>query len=274
MAQLGTYADLSHGRVRFQVKGPPEGGPVVLVHGLIGHMHVWDRNFDALVNSGFRVLRMDLYGRGFSDRVKHPHVSELFVTQLDELLQHLGILSPVNLIGLSMGGAVITRFATAFPERVRSILWVDSYGIPTPNNPLMRLTRPPLVGEILMGTLGGPILRQAPHRGVHERAKHLDFNRWFSAPLNIKGSKRALLSTLRNFMVEDHVPHFRAVNEMDIPKLLVWGIHDRVLPYEYGQQLHRLIPSALFESYSHSGHLPHFEESEAFNLQAIEFLNR
>lgn len=272
MSLFGDYADLSRGRVRYQVAGPEDGVPVVLVHGLIGHLHIWDRNFDALVDAGHRVLRMDLYGRGFSERVKHPHSASLFVTQLDELMRHVGMEGKVSLVGLSMGGAVITRFATAFPERVRSMLWVASYGIPTPDNPLMRITRPAVIGEALMGTFGGPILRQAPHRGVYERDRHRDFNRWFAAPLDVKGSKRALLSTLRNFMVEDHVPHFRSVNEMDIPKLLVWGRHDRVLPYGYGRQLHGLIPSAHFETFESSGHLPHFEEPDVFNSLVSGFL--
>jgi pimeloyl-ACP methyl ester carboxylesterase len=272
MSLLGDYADLTHGRVRYQVGGPVDGDPVVLVHGLIGHMHIWDRNFDVLVGAGHRVLRMDLYGRGFSERVKHPHNTALFVSQLEDLLAHVDMNGPINLVGLSMGGAVITRFATTFPDRVRSMLWVDSYGIPTPNNPLLRITRPPLLGEALMGTFGGPILRQAPHRGVYEREKHIDFNRWFAAPLNMRGSKRALLSTLRNFMLEDHVPHFKTVNEMQIPKMLVWGRNDRVLPFEYGQKLHGFIPSSAFEVFDQSGHLPHFEEPETFNQKAIEFL--
>lgn len=272
MSLLGDYANLTHGRVRYQVAGPANGGPVVLVHGLIGHMHIWDRNFDALIEAGHRVLRMDLYGRGFSDRVKHPHNTALFVSQLEDLLMHVGMNGPVNLVGLSMGGAVITRFATTFPERVKSMLWVDSYGMVSPQNPLMRLALAPIIGEALMGTFGGPILRQAPHRGVHNRDKHIEFNRWFSAPLNVRGSKRALLNTLRNFMLEDHIPHFKAVNEMQLPKMLVWGRNDRVLPFEYGQKLHSFIPSSAFDVFDQSGHLPHFEEPEAFNRKAIRFL--
>ncbi|MCF8258698.1 MAG: alpha/beta hydrolase [Flavobacteriales bacterium] len=273
MSLIGDYATLSHGRVRYQVAGPANGDPVLLVHGLIGHFHIWDRNFNVLVEQGFRVLRTDLYGRGFSDRVKHPHNTSLFVSQLDELLQHVGMNGPVNLIGLSMGGAVITRFATTFPDRVKSMLWVDSYGIPTPENPLMRITRPRILGELLIGSIGGPVLRQAPNRGVYEREKHVDFNRWFSAPLVVKGSKRALLSTLRNFMLEDHTPHFQLVNEMNIPKQMVWGRHDRVLPLEYGKRLHGFIPSAGFQEFDQSGHLPHFEEPEIFNILMINHLH-
>ncbi len=274
MAETGQYVELKHGKVRYQLEGPEAGEVVVLVHGLAGHMHIWDRNFDYLTQKGFRVLRLDLYGRGFSDRVKHPYTSQLFVTQLAELLEHLAIHSKLNLVGLSMGGAIITRFATAYPERVASILWVDSYGIPTPNEPFMRITRPKLLGEILMGLLGGALLRQAPKRGVYDRTKHRDLNEWFAAPLSIKGSKRALLSTSRHFLLENHVPHFEQVNSMDIPKLMVWGRHDQVLSFTYGEQLRALVPSARWEVYEHSGHLPHFEEPDKFNAMMQQFLDR
>ena len=274
MAQMGDYATLASGRVRYQDAGPKDAETVLLVHGLIGHMHIWDRNYDALVDAGYRVVRLDLYGRGFSDRVTHTHDAQLYVGQVAGLLDHLGIDRKVHLMGLSMGGAVITRFATTFPHRVASMLWVDCYGIPTPNEPLMRITRPPYLGEALIGTLGGPLLRQAPHRGVYDRAKHRDFNRWFSAPLSIKGSKRSLLSTLRHFMLEDHAAHFTTVNSMDVPKLLVWGKHDAVLPLAYGERVRQLVPSARFELFEHSGHLPHFEEPERFNQLALAFLAR
>lgn len=272
MAETGQFVELKHGKVRYQLEGPVAAEVVVLVHGLAGHMHIWDKNFDYLVQKGFRVLRLDLYGRGFSARVKHPYNSELFVTQLAELLEHLAIHTKLNLIGLSMGGAIITRFATAFPHRVASMLWVDSYGIPTPNEPLMRITRPLWLGEILMGLLGGPLLRQAPKRGVYDRSKHKDFKEWFAAPLSIKGSKRAILSSSRHFLLENHAPHFEQVNGMDIPKLMVWGRHDQVLSFSYGQQLHALVPSAHWEVYEQSGHLPHFEEPDKFNAMLENFL--
>lgn len=274
MSKVGEFAALGHGRLRYQVNGPEDGAKVVLVHGLIGHMHIWDRNFDTLVASGHRVLRMDIYGRGLSDRVKHPHNAHLFVNMLSDLLDHVGFTGPLHLIGLSMGGAVITRYASAFPDRVKSMLWVDSYGIVKTDDMLMRITRPQLVGEALIGTVGGFILRRAPDRGVHEPAKHKDFNRWFAAPLAVKGSKRALLSTLRNFMLDDHAPHFRTVQELAVPKLMVWGRHDRILPLSYGEQLHSLVPSARFETFERSGHLPHFEEPEHFNAMALDFLRK
>jgi pimeloyl-ACP methyl ester carboxylesterase len=75
-------------------------------------------------------------------------------------------------------------------------------------------------------------------------------------------------------MLENHTPHFEAVDKMSVPKLLVWGRHDRVLSFTYGQQIKTLVPSTLFEVFEHSGHLPHFEEPEKFNAIMEKFLRK
>lgn len=272
MQQHGTYAQLSEGKVRYEIAGPEDGEVVVLVHGLIGHMHVWDYQFNFLIEQGYRVLRFDLYGRGFSERVKGEHGGELYMSQLSDLVKHVGIEKKFHLVGLSMGGAISTRFTSHYSDKVKSIFLVDCYGIPTPEDPGIRIVQPKLVGEALMGTLGGPILKRAPIKGVFDKKKHKEFAKWFSAPLAIKGSKRALLSTLRNFMLENHVPHYERLNKLDIPKLILWGREDRILPFEYGQKIHALVPSARFEIFEACGHVPQFEEPVKFNSLLLNWL--
>lgn len=272
MEQHGEYAQLSNGKVRFEFAGPEGGEVVVLIHGLIGHLHVWDNQFNFLIEQGYRVLRFDLYGRGFSERVKVEHGSELFMAQVSELIDYVGIKEKFHLIGLSMGGAISTRFASHYPDKIKSIFLVDCYGIPTPKDPGIRVVQPKVIGEFFIGALGGPILKRAPIKGIYDKKKHKGFVKWFSAPLVIKGSKRALLSTLRNFMLENHVPHYRRLNELDIPKLILWGREDAVLPYSYGQKIHALMPKARFETFEKCGHVPQFEEPERFNHLAFQFL--
>ena len=112
----GQFIELSDGVVHYQLAGPPQGRTVVLVHGLITPSFIWDYNVPALTEAGFRVLRYDHYGRGFSDRPEVRYDRDLFDRQLLELLQRLNIEQPVDLVGLSMGGAV----AVTFTDRHRS----------------------------------------------------------------------------------------------------------------------------------------------------------
>lgn len=273
MRKRGSFAQLSDGATRYEVAGPKNGQPVVLVHGLMGHMHVWDHNFQFLVEQGYRVLRFDLYGRGLSERLKKPHGSELFLSQLADLTQHVNFNGPFHLVGISMGGAISVRYASHHPDRIRSLFLVDSYGIPTPDAPGIRIVQPKLLGEAFIGTLGGPILRRAPIRGIYDKEKHPDFARFLSVSLRLKGSKRALLSTLRHFMLEDQTPHFRRVNHLSFPKMILWGKEDEVLPYAYGQQVRALMPNARFEVFEQCGHVPQFERPEKFNSLCTKFLS-
>jgi pimeloyl-ACP methyl ester carboxylesterase len=274
MEQHGAYAPLSNGKVRYELAGPESAELVVLVHGLIGHMHVWDYQFKFLVEQGFRVLRFDLYGRGFSERVKGEHGSELFMAQLTDLFSFLNIDRPFHLVGLSMGGAISTRYASHHSDMVKSLFLVDCYGIPTPNDPGMLVVRPRGIGEALIGTLGGAILKRAPIKGVYDKKKHASFAKWFSAPLAVKGSKRALLSTLRHFMLENHVPHYKRVDHLDMNKLILWGKHDQVLPLKYGKEIHALMPSAEFVVLENCGHVPQYEEPEEVNALIKSFIEK
>jgi len=67
-AQIGgNYVALSDGVTRYQWEGPSEGPVVVLVHGATIPMWVWKNLAADLAEGGFRVLRYDKFGRGYSD---------------------------------------------------------------------------------------------------------------------------------------------------------------------------------------------------------------
>src|ERR1700733_7331099 len=58
---------LPSGITHFQSTG--SGPTLILVHGVSGPLAVWDKFVEPLKNAGFRVIRYDLYGRGFSSRL-------------------------------------------------------------------------------------------------------------------------------------------------------------------------------------------------------------
>ena len=64
----GTYISLSEGITHYELIGPPKGSVVVLVHGGSVPMWGWDSQVASLAAAGLRVLRYDMYARGYSDR--------------------------------------------------------------------------------------------------------------------------------------------------------------------------------------------------------------
>src|SRR5271169_4886577 len=95
MAYGGSYVSLGAGVTHFELAGPPDAPTVVLVHGFSVPYYIWDPTFDALTAAGFRVLRYDLFGRGWSDRPNARYDAEFFDQQLLQLLDALGIRGPV-----------------------------------------------------------------------------------------------------------------------------------------------------------------------------------
>ncbi len=61
----GQFVKLPLGVVHYELAGPENAPTVVLVHGFSVPYYIWDPTFEALTRAGFRVLRYDLYGRGF-----------------------------------------------------------------------------------------------------------------------------------------------------------------------------------------------------------------
>ena len=72
--------------MHYEIGGPANGQPVVLVSGFSSPYAVWDRTFEGLTAAGFRVVRYDHFGRGLSDRPDARYDPEFFDNQLEDLL--------------------------------------------------------------------------------------------------------------------------------------------------------------------------------------------
>src|SRR5512143_4045949 len=120
----GSFIRLPLGCTHYELAGPQRQRPVVLIHGFSVPYFVWDGTFAALLAAGHRPLRYDLLGRGYSDRPRVRYDLGLFVRQLAQLLDGLQI-EEVDLVGLSMGGAIATGFTVQFPTRVRRLVLID-----------------------------------------------------------------------------------------------------------------------------------------------------
>eukprot|EP00747_Dinoflagellata_sp_TGD_P171195 gnl/TRDRNA2_/TRDRNA2_204682_c0_seq1.p1 gnl/TRDRNA2_/TRDRNA2_204682_c0~~gnl/TRDRNA2_/TRDRNA2_204682_c0_seq1.p1 ORF type:complete len:365 (+),score=45.55 gnl/TRDRNA2_/TRDRNA2_204682_c0_seq1:18-1112(+) len=119
----GQLLRLSRGLGWVQTDGTQNDGPwVVLVHGNIGSSFYLSELAHSIARKGRRVLRLDLYGRGWSSCDGFPHSWHLFVGQIAEVLFSLGIEGPVDLVGFSLGGCIAAYFAATFPERIRSLV--------------------------------------------------------------------------------------------------------------------------------------------------------
>ncbi len=269
----GSFAVLPQGCTHYELGGPLNGRPVVLVHGFSVPYFIWDITFDTLASAGYRVLRYDLFGRGYSDR---PHVRynlELFVQQLGALLDALGM-QQVDLVGLSMGGIISAAFTTRFPGRVRRLALVDPIGTePMPLSLLYKAALLPGISELALSLIGTDSMVEGLARDFFDAAEVERFKGRYRAQMQYRGFKRAIISTLRNGVVNGSPEIYGQLGRLQTPVLLMWGAQDRTLPIAQSAGILKRVPRAQFETIDGAGHLPNCERPEVFHPILLRFLD-
>jgi pimeloyl-ACP methyl ester carboxylesterase len=268
----GSFVALADGITHYELGGPENGKPAVLVHGFSTPYFIFDTTFEFLVNSGFRVLRYDLIGRGYSDRPRVDYDIHLFVRQLKDLLDALG-LKQINLIGLSMGGPITTSFVNEYPEYVIRHVLIDPAGAKRVALLwMLKALKLPIVGELALGLLGNARKDITSDMFDPKLVEH--FQAQYKVQMQYKGFKRALLSTLRNGMLESFYETYACVGTLQKPTLLFWGMDDATVPFESSKLILKAMPHAEFHAIENCGHIPHYEKPEIVNPILLEFLSK
>jgi len=269
----GQFVKLPLGVVHYELAGPETAPTVVLVHGFSVPYYIWDPTFAALTQAGFRVLRYDLYGRGFSDRPEINYNLDLYNSQLEELLPALNIQGPVDLVGLSMGGPIVASFANHHPDRVRSLILVDPEVAPVSIRQIFPLNLP-LVGEYLMTVYVAPEqLPKSQPADFYNPDKFPDWEAMFRVQLQYKGFRQAILSSIRLMPTMDSAAEYAAVGKRNLPVLLIWGREDKSVSAADIQQIETLIPGIESHIIEEAGHIPQYERPEVVNPLLVDFLN-
>ena len=271
----GSFVSLTDGITHYELSNPDNEEIVVLVHGFSVPYFIFDPTIDFLARSGFRILRYDLFGRGFSDRPRSRYNIDLFVKQLAELLDALRFTRPVNLIGLSMGGSITATFTSRHPERVKSLTLIDPSGVrPVSLTPTLKAMKLPGIAEAVFGVVGSDSLLKSAAKDFFDPEMVGVFLDRYKVQMQYKGFKRAILSSVRNNMLGSFIESYNAVGKMDKPVAIFWGRNDITVPFEHSSDLRAAMPNAEFHVIKDCGHIPHYEKPEEFNPILLEFLKR
>ncbi|MET7879929.1 alpha/beta fold hydrolase [Micromonospora profundi] len=112
----------------FEVRtgGPPDGAPVLLLHGFPQHSGEWDEVAPVLHTAGLRTYALDQ--RGYSPGARPEAVADYRIPELVAdavaVLDALG-LDAVHLVGHDWGAVVAWALAAEHPERVRTLTAVS-----------------------------------------------------------------------------------------------------------------------------------------------------
>jgi pimeloyl-ACP methyl ester carboxylesterase len=268
----GQFVHLADGFTHYEAAGPDTGRVVVLAAGFSVPGYIWDSLYQRLADSGFRVIRYDYYGRGWSDRPDAVYDQALFVRQLAELLDSLAGRDPVDLAGLSFGGTIATSFATAHPERVRSLIFVDP--VFNTRRPLPPEERSAFAWNVHMVLRDGTekMARGQLTDFLHPE-RHPDWPARYRVQQQFKGTREALRRTRAAIAVAPHQrEELRRLGAHPRPVLVVWGRLDPAAPFASSGALLAAIPRARLVPVDSAAHLPHLEQPDTVAAAVVRFL--
>jgi pimeloyl-ACP methyl ester carboxylesterase len=268
----GQFARLSDGYTHYELGGPAGGRFVVLAAGFSVPYYIWDPTFAVLTRAGFRVLRYDYYGRGYSDRPAIPFSDDMYVRQLDELLRAVQAAGPVDLVGISFGASTITSFADKYADRVRSLVYFDP-SIRKPYQLSLIEDLPPLWNYVT-ALLDEQYWADSQFGDFLHPERFPDWANRYRDQMQYKGFRRARLSEIVTNSNVDQTDQLMRVGQHPRPVLVIWGKQDNTVPFEESEWLMKAFPHGRLVPVEESGHLPQWEQPEVVHRELLAFWNQ
>jgi pimeloyl-ACP methyl ester carboxylesterase len=264
------FIDVGGTRAHVRDEGRADAMPLLLIHGSLGSLHMWD-GWVAALGHRYRLISVDLPGHGLTGAWSRGEYTIEAYTDFIEVLADTLQLDRFAIAGHSMGGAVAWSFAATRPERVSHLILVDASAYPRDGEPPLRtrLSRTTLIGDIGIYFRPDWMLRRAMTETYSDPAMITpDRVRRFGELQRFPGNRPATLMRVRSQDPLDPTP----LRRLDVPTLIIWGAQDRLVPVADAFRLQNDIRGAKLAIFGKLGHDPMEEDPAATAAAVAAFL--
>ncbi|MDQ1005202.1 2-hydroxy-6-oxonona-2,4-dienedioate hydrolase [Neobacillus niacini] len=247
-----------------------EGEPLIMLHGIGGHIEAYARNIKSLSNH-FRVIVMDMLGHGYTGKPDYPYTLNEYSDHLLAVIKALSI-DDVHLSGESLGGWLSAWFAARHPQYVKTLLLNTPGNIKGKRDVMKKLKESTLKAVL-----------EANYDTVRTRLEFLFYDTNFVTEELVESRykiytqpefKQAVHNIVvlqdwevrKNFMWEPEWTH-----KITAPTIILMSDHDPTATIEDAEYLQQLIPNSKLQIINDAGHWPQWEKHEEFNEIQIEF---
>ncbi len=256
----GNFAELSNGFTYYNIDNRFNENTLVFIHGFSVPSYIWEKTYNSAKEKGFKVIKLDLYGRGFSDNPDLDYTDELFANQVIELLQELQITN-ATFLGLSNGGRVISKLADIKPNMVDKLVYVSASSFNNHKNTADKNVSKDEINEFIKNRY--PTISSGQLSDFKYPENYPLWDDKYEELLKFKGFARALISTLKNHKNLDL--ENKEISDSNKKVYTIWGDSDSVVVYnDIKEKLNKLIPNRFEYTVPNSGHLPHIENQIDF----------
>lgn len=244
-----------------------KGTPILLLHGLFAQKEQWSELACYLSNAGYLVIAPDLAGYGKS--IYFPIIDYKLENQVGILHQFTNTLNiqRFDIAGSSMGGAIASMYARAYPMQVRSLAFIGAplgvsgwstqvksalyQGI----NPFIPISVDQLNLEMQLLFYRPPVLSEAIQQALI--ADYQKQNRHYQQVWDIVN--------LYLYEIEKNSPS-------PIPTLIMWGKEDGIFESIDMRRLEQKYPKNRHYLVKDASHLLMLEKPKEVAVNYIQFL--
>lgn len=259
---MGYYVEVEPGIRLFVEDINPDGRKTLLfIHGWPLSHKQFEYQFNILPAMGYRCIGLDWRGFGQSDKPYDGYNFDRLADDLHEVIEALQ-LEDITLLGHSTGGAIAIHYMARYGGKgVSKLVLIDA-------------AAPHKFDATAATHFYNATLNDRP--GMLQEVTNVFFFQYISPRFSdwffqlglqaASWSTAAVMVMLRDSSVEADLPY------IDVPTLIIHGIHDQVVPFSEAEEQQRLIRHAQLVPFEYSGHGGFWEERDKFNQLVSQFV--
>lgn len=272
------YVDAGGVRTRYVRAGSPDAPALVMVHGMGGSWENFIGNFAELSKS-FNTYAFDLVGHGYSAKPPQTYQVRDYVKQLGHFIDAMG-LKRVNLLGLSIGGWVSTRYTIENPDRVEKLIVLSAWGRPREDQtPEVQATGNAELAKRLkavdeptyeaMDAVFAGLIANPKDRMRDLLTLRLRLYQQAGMPEVMRNVFGGLAPGVweQNMLTDDEL------KSVSRPTMVVACVNHPDIFLKNAHEYRALIPGVQWKELTYASHWPQWEEAEELNRTCLEFFN-
>ncbi|MBZ5522863.1 MAG: alpha/beta fold hydrolase [Acidobacteriia bacterium] len=277
--EKGAQFEAKGATIYYEVIGSGPATPLVVVNGGPGFDHTYlhvSGAWETLAKNR-RVIFYDQRGTGQSSKVAKDATYTLAdqIDDLEALRAHLG-LERMDLLGHSWGGFLVMAYAARHPDRIAHLMIVDS-AAPAFKDTVFLFDQ--VFPEGSDREKSGGFAEEMGDKAALEANLHEYLSMLFYSQEKRDGFLAAVPASVYKKEINEAV--VRDINRFDLnpeirkfrfPTLVITGRFDMNVAPLVAWKIHQSIPASRFAVFERSGHLPFYEEPEAFVRTVEDFL--
>lgn len=262
------FIEFRHTKIHYEVYGKEENPAVLLLHGYLESLKIWEPFIPLLANDYF-VIAIDIPGHGKSGIFSRVHRMDDMAEAAFHIIQSLGV-GKVHIVGHSMGGYVALAFRELHYRVMRSFTLFHSTSFSdTPEKRMNRIREIELIKD---GKKNLIVKTNIPKAFANDNLERLKSQVNTAMQIAMDTEDEGIISILNG--MKERPDRSPLLKDDVIPYLLIAGEKDNYIPIEAARSIPSLGPNIEFVVLNNSGHMGFIEEPEKSAEILREFWGR